>query len=405
MTSVPPPLGSSRMPTRPSGPLKLTVLMVTVPPAPPTTLLPVRPSASLPTKKYTRFEAQVLALRADPATFTVEPEDSEGFGKWSALFSIDEMKEQIETVLHESPELESFVERLVPSVVDFTLLHVSTVKSTILEVGNIELFELNEVISSFLRIMLFFCILSSAVLPKNEKPITESGDEISYEGAKAKHPISLLLGLRRRSTQVVSNLTEGGNQQRHSMGGMVVARFVNGVADISAVWHLSRPSITRQSPLALCTTPIKCSITLGQSSELEKLVVSSPKASTNPLNISLTTEGGSVFPINDPIITITDTVSNPMAYCLAAMKSEGVNLIRGYSVGNSRSNLPVNSNPSCVPPRPALGPNSYTREATKGASPNGTQVNVLQPSASFSPKLHCNRNVLVAAALLFLLIL
>ncbi|KAL5664896.1 hypothetical protein ACJX0J_025008, partial [Zea mays] len=201
------------------------------------------------------------------------------------------MKEQIETVLHESPELESFVERLVPSVVDFTLLHVSTVKSTILEVGNIELFELNEVISSFLRIMLFFCILSSAVL---------------------------------------------------------------------------------------------CSITLGQSSELEKLVVSSPKASTNPLNISLTTEGGSVFPINDPIITITDTVSNPMAYCLAAMKSEGVNLIRErkvlgwknfdcYSVGNSRSNLPVNSNPSCVPPRPALGPNSYTREATKGASPNGTQ--------------------------------
>lgn len=99
--------------------------MVTVPPAPPTTLFPVRPSASLPTKKYTRFEAQVLALRADPATFTVEPEDFEGFGKWSALFSIDEMKEQIETVLHESPELESFVERLVPSVVDFTLLHVS----------------------------------------------------------------------------------------------------------------------------------------------------------------------------------------------------------------------------------------------------------------------------------------
>ena len=67
-----------------------------------------------------------------------------------------------------------------------------------------------------------------------------------------------------------------------------------------------------------------------------------------------------MFPINDQIITITDIVSvrynchstlfgyiaihvddfvilqlplslsqNPMAYCLAAMKSEGVNLIRG----------------------------------------------------------------------------
>ncbi|CAD6238887.1 unnamed protein product [Miscanthus lutarioriparius] len=75
--------------------------------------------ASLPTKKYTRFEAQVLALRADPATFTEEPEDSEGFGRWSASFSIDEMREQIEAVLHESPGLESFVERLVPSVVDY----------------------------------------------------------------------------------------------------------------------------------------------------------------------------------------------------------------------------------------------------------------------------------------------
>ncbi|XP_066314166.1 BSD domain-containing protein C22A12.14c-like [Miscanthus floridulus] len=75
--------------------------------------------ASLPTKKYTRFEAQVLALRADPATFTEEPEDSEGFGRWSASFSIDEVKEQIEAVLRESPGLESFVERLVPSVVDY----------------------------------------------------------------------------------------------------------------------------------------------------------------------------------------------------------------------------------------------------------------------------------------------
>nr|CAB3476854.1 unnamed protein product [Digitaria exilis] len=75
--------------------------------------------SSLPSKKYTRFEAQVLALRADPATFTEEPEDSEGFAKWNSSFSTDEMKEQIEGVLRESPGLESFVERLVPSVVDY----------------------------------------------------------------------------------------------------------------------------------------------------------------------------------------------------------------------------------------------------------------------------------------------
>jgi hypothetical protein len=75
-----------------------------------------------------------------------------------------------------------------------------------------------------------------------------------------------------------------------------------------------------------------------------------------------------------------------------------------YNVDNS-SNLPVNSNTSAVPPKPEMGPNSYTPEATKGASPNGTQVNVLQPSASSSLKLHFNTNIFIAAALLFLAIL
>ncbi|XP_062196279.1 uncharacterized protein LOC133899307 [Phragmites australis] len=73
----------------------------------------------LSSKKYTRFEAQVLALRADPATFTEEPEDSEGFDRWRGSFSVDERREEIEAVLQESPGLESFVERLVPSVVDY----------------------------------------------------------------------------------------------------------------------------------------------------------------------------------------------------------------------------------------------------------------------------------------------
>ncbi|TVU22633.1 hypothetical protein EJB05_32347, partial [Eragrostis curvula] len=77
--------------------------------------------ASLSTKKYTRFEAQVLALRADPTTFTEEPEDAEGFARWRGSFSVDEMKNEIETVLQESPGLESFVERLVPSVVDYEM--------------------------------------------------------------------------------------------------------------------------------------------------------------------------------------------------------------------------------------------------------------------------------------------
>ncbi|XP_051224383.1 uncharacterized protein [Lolium perenne] len=77
--------------------------------------------SSLPSKKYTRFEAQVLALRAEPTTFTEEPEDAEGFTKWQEAFSLDQRKEEIEAVLQESPGLESFVERLVPSVVAYDM--------------------------------------------------------------------------------------------------------------------------------------------------------------------------------------------------------------------------------------------------------------------------------------------
>lgn len=77
--------------------------------------------SSLPSKKYTRFEAQVLALRADPTTFTEEPEDAEGFSRWQDTFSVEERKDEIEGVLRESPGLESFVERLVPSVVAYDM--------------------------------------------------------------------------------------------------------------------------------------------------------------------------------------------------------------------------------------------------------------------------------------------
>ncbi|XP_062198662.1 aspartyl protease family protein 1-like [Phragmites australis] len=167
---------------------------------------------------------------------------------------------------------------------------------------------------------------------------------------------------------------------------------------------------------------------LGSSLPFEYCYSVSAKGSVNPPNISLTAKGGSIFPVNDPIITITDAASNPIGYCLAIMKSEGVNLIgenflSGLKVvfdrermvlgwkffdcysKDSSSNLPGNPNPFAVPPKPALGPNSYTPEAAKGASPNGIQDNVLQPSASFPQQLHFNKSIFIAAALLFLAIL
>ncbi|OEL35721.1 Aspartyl protease family protein 1 [Dichanthelium oligosanthes] len=155
----------------------------------------------------------------------------------------------------------------------------------------------------------------------------------------------------------------------------------------------------------------------------------SPKGSINPPNLSLTAKGGSIFPVNDPIITITDTASTCSDGNLSQFSYPGWSLfgaenfmsglkvvfdrerkVLGWKIfdcykADSSSNLPVNPNPSAVPPKPAMGPNSYTPEATKGASPNGTQVNILQPSASFSLKLHFNTNVFIAAVLLLVAVL
>jgi hypothetical protein len=79
-------------------------------------------------------------------------------------------------------------------------------------------------------------------------------------------------------------------------------------------------------------------------------------------------------------------------------------LLPGYSEDSS-GKLPVNPNTSAVPPRPAPGPNSYTPEAAKGAAPNGTQVNALEPSACYSQQELFSANVFIATALLFALII
>ncbi|KAM0884363.1 hypothetical protein ACQ4PT_031039 [Festuca glaucescens] len=151
----------------------------------------------------------------------------------------------------------------------------------------------------------------------------------------------------------------------------------------------------------------------------------SAKGDINTPNISLTTKGGSIFPVNNPIIVITDTSPKPIGYCLAMMKSEGVNLIgenfmsglkvvfdrerlvlgwktfNCYNVDNS-SKLPVNPNPSSVPTKPAMGPSSSNPEATRGPSPNITQIDVPQPSSSSSIQWHLNGSLIVAIALLCL---
>lgn len=68
--------------------------------------------------RYSRFEAQLRALQADPATFTADPEDAEDFAAWSEGFSLDERKDEIEALCYDSDALEAMVDRLVPDTVE-----------------------------------------------------------------------------------------------------------------------------------------------------------------------------------------------------------------------------------------------------------------------------------------------
>ncbi|KAF8679085.1 hypothetical protein HU200_045843 [Digitaria exilis] len=75
-------------------------------------------SASGAHVRYSRFEAQLRALQADPATFAADPEDAEDFAAWSKGFSLDERKDEIEALCYDSDALEAMLDRLVPGTVE-----------------------------------------------------------------------------------------------------------------------------------------------------------------------------------------------------------------------------------------------------------------------------------------------
>ncbi|KAJ4782601.1 BSD domain-containing protein 1 [Rhynchospora pubera] len=76
-------------------------------------------ASSLPImSRYTRFEAQLIAARSDPATFTEPPEDPQDFAKWQSGFKLEEQKDEIDSLLKENSQVEVFLEKLVPNLVD-----------------------------------------------------------------------------------------------------------------------------------------------------------------------------------------------------------------------------------------------------------------------------------------------
>ncbi|KAJ1292211.1 hypothetical protein BS78_02G374300 [Paspalum vaginatum] len=68
--------------------------------------------------RYSRFEAQLRALQADPATFTADPEDDDDFAAWREGFSLEEREEEIEALCYDSDALEAMADRLVPDAVE-----------------------------------------------------------------------------------------------------------------------------------------------------------------------------------------------------------------------------------------------------------------------------------------------
>ncbi|XP_068659666.1 uncharacterized protein [Aristolochia californica] len=75
-------------------------------------------SSSRTAVRYSRFEAQVLALQADLSTYSEEPEDLDDFEKWKLEFSLDEKADEIDNLLFENGVLEEIYGKLVPGAID-----------------------------------------------------------------------------------------------------------------------------------------------------------------------------------------------------------------------------------------------------------------------------------------------
>jgi hypothetical protein len=76
------------------------------------------PSSAPSRVRYSRFEAQLSSLQADPATFIADPENAEDFAAWSKGFSLEDRKEEIEALCYENDALEAMADRLVPDTVE-----------------------------------------------------------------------------------------------------------------------------------------------------------------------------------------------------------------------------------------------------------------------------------------------
>lgn len=68
--------------------------------------------------RYSRFDAQLIALQSDSNTYCEEPNHSEEYKRWKLEFSLEEKGEEVGNLIGEKGVLEGLHKRLVPNVVD-----------------------------------------------------------------------------------------------------------------------------------------------------------------------------------------------------------------------------------------------------------------------------------------------
>ncbi|XP_074569760.1 uncharacterized protein LOC141826417 [Curcuma longa] len=79
--------------------------------------LPASSAAS--SRVYIRYEMLLLAIQSDVSTFSEDPSDTDAFSKWRSEFDLAIKKEEMENLCNENDTLDGFLNKLVPSVVDY----------------------------------------------------------------------------------------------------------------------------------------------------------------------------------------------------------------------------------------------------------------------------------------------
>ncbi|XP_077218693.1 uncharacterized protein LOC143852926 [Tasmannia lanceolata] len=78
-------------------------------------------SLNLNSKRYSRFETQVVGIQSDMNTYCEDPEDLDDFNKWKLRFLIEEKGEEIMSICSENVAVEGMFSKLVPNVVDYEM--------------------------------------------------------------------------------------------------------------------------------------------------------------------------------------------------------------------------------------------------------------------------------------------